>query len=210
MGASPLDYLLVGLLSGGPRSGYDLRKQIGDSPLRIYSDSPGAIYPALRRVARWGWVEPGPPEGPRRRRAFEMTAEGQSAFVGWLRRPVEREDVVRGIDGLLLRFAFMGMVLSPPEVAAFLEQFESETRAHLAVLRQHHARESSGLPLTGRLAFEFGLADYEARIRWARKARKELGGSRPGSAKDAVTRGRVLGRGTRPQAGLGPRKGGRS
>ena len=51
MNASPLDYLLVGLLSGGPRSGYDLRRQIGDSPLRVYSDSPGAIYPALRRLA---------------------------------------------------------------------------------------------------------------------------------------------------------------
>ena len=183
MKSSPLDYLLVGLLSGGPRSGYDLRKQIGDSPLRTYSDSPGAIYPALRRLARWGWVEPGPPEGPRRRSAYKVTPEGQAALVGWLRRPVARDDVVRGIDGLLLRFAFMGMVLSPPEAEAFLEQFEEETRAYLATLRQHHARESSGLPLTGRLAFEFGLADYEARIRWARKARKELDGSCSGSHK---------------------------
>ena len=49
---------------------------------------------------------------------------------------MERDDVVRGTDGLLLRFAFMGAVLSRPEVAAFLQQFESETRAHLATLRQ--------------------------------------------------------------------------
>jgi len=183
MKASPLDYLLVGLLSGGSRSGYDLRKQIGDSPLRVYSDSPGAIYPALRRLARWGWVEPGPPEGPRRRSAYRVTPEGQAEFVAWLGRPVEREDVARGADGLLLRFAFMGAVLSRSRVAEFLEQFESEIRAHLATLRRYYARESSQFPLTGRLAFEFGLADYEARIRWARKARKELDGSRSGSRK---------------------------
>jgi DNA-binding PadR family transcriptional regulator len=178
MDASPLDYLLVGLLSGGPQSGYDLRKQIGGSPLRVYSDSPGAIYPALRRLARWGWVEPGAPEGPRRRSAYHVTPEGRKAFVGWLHRPVERGDVARGFDGLLLRFAFMGMVLSRSDVVAFLEQLERETRAHLATLRQYQARESSGLPLTGRLAFEYGLADYEARIRWARRARREVGARR--------------------------------
>lgn len=182
MDASPLDHLLVGLLSGGPQSGYDLRKQIGDSPLRVYSDSPGAIYPALRRLARWGWVQSGPPEGPRRRSAYRVTPKGRKAFVGWLRRPVERNDVVRGFDSVLLRFAFMGMVLSRSEVVAFLEQLEHETHAHLAALRRYHARESPGLPLTGRLAFEYGLADYEARIRWARRARREVGarGSRSG------------------------------
>jgi hypothetical protein len=91
---------------------------------------------------------------------------------------VERGDVARGFDGLLLRFAFMGMVLSRSDVVAFLEQLERETRAHLATLRQYQARESSGLPLTGRLAFEYGLADYEARIRWARRARREVGARR--------------------------------
>jgi DNA-binding PadR family transcriptional regulator len=181
MEASSLDYLLVGLLSGGPRSGYDLRKQIGDSPLRLYSDSPGAIYPALRRLARRHWVEAGPPEGPRRRSAYRVTPEGLAAFVAWLRQPVEREDVERGADDLLLRFAFMGAVLTPSEVAGFLEQLESETRAHLATLQEFYARESSRLPLTGRLAFEFGLADHEARIHWAIKARKELEGPPPGS-----------------------------
>jgi hypothetical protein len=128
-------------------------------------------------------VEPDPPEGPRRRSAYRATPDGQAAFVEWLRRPVERDDVVRSIDGLLLRFAFMGLVLTLSEVAIFLEQFEEETRAYLATLRQHHAREASGLPLTGRLAFEFGLADYEARMRWARRARKELGDARSGSRK---------------------------
>jgi hypothetical protein len=72
----------------------------------------------------------------------------------------------------------MGMVLSRSEVVGFLEELEVETRAHLATLRQYHARESPGLPLTGRLAFEYGLADHEARIRWARRARREVGARR--------------------------------
>jgi hypothetical protein len=36
------------LLHQQPRSGYDLRKIFESSPIAYYSDSPGAIYPALR------------------------------------------------------------------------------------------------------------------------------------------------------------------
>ena len=180
---SALDYLLLFLLSGGPRSGYDLRKQIADSPLRIYSDSPGAIYPALRRLTELGWIDAGRPEGPRRRRTYHVTPQGLAAGVDWLRRPVKRDDVLRGADALLLRFALMGMALSPVETQRFLEQFERETAAHLATLRQYYTRESAGLPPTGRLAFEFGLSDYRGRVRWARRARKVLGARRSSAGK---------------------------
>jgi DNA-binding PadR family transcriptional regulator len=179
MNASSLNYLLIGLLLPGSCTGYDLRKQIADSPLRIYSDSPGAIYPALRRLSQWGWVEAGPAHGPRGRRALTVTSEGQQAFVDWLRRPVERADVEGSADELLLRFAFMGTVLDQSEIQAFLEDFECETRAHLDSLRDYQAAEGKALPTTGRLAFEFGLADFEARIRWARMARRELETGRP-------------------------------
>jgi DNA-binding PadR family transcriptional regulator len=171
---SDLDFLLLGLLGGGPRSGYDLRKQIAESPLRVYSDSPGAIYPALRRLARRGWIAEGPPEGPRGRRAFCQTPRGQSAFVSWLRRPVEQTDVMGSGEALLLRFAFMGAVLPRAEIRQFLERFEEATAAYLASVRRHYESRAAALPATGRLALEYGIADFESRVRWARKARKEL------------------------------------
>jgi len=174
MDGSSLDYLLLGLLGSGPRSGYDLRKQISGSPLRAYSDSPGAIYPALRRLVTRGWLEAGAPQGPRRRRTYDWTAPGGEAFGAWLGKAVTREDVESGIDDLLLRFAFMGTVLPMTQVRGFLEQFEKELAAYLGTLRQFHASEAAGLPPTARLAFEYGIAEYQARVRWARKAREVL------------------------------------
>jgi Transcriptional regulator PadR-like family len=45
-----LGYALMGLLQGKPSSGYELRKLFSSASMRTYSDSPGAIYPALRRL----------------------------------------------------------------------------------------------------------------------------------------------------------------
>lgn len=47
---SPLECALLGLLHQMPRSGYNLRKTFSSSPLAAFSDSPGAVYPALRQL----------------------------------------------------------------------------------------------------------------------------------------------------------------
>jgi len=47
-----LGYALLGLLHQKERSGYDLRKVFTHTPVKHFSDSPGAIYPALRRLER--------------------------------------------------------------------------------------------------------------------------------------------------------------
>jgi DNA-binding PadR family transcriptional regulator len=52
-----LEYALLGLVQQHPQSGYDLRKVFETTALGSYSGSPGAIYPALRRLERKGLVE---------------------------------------------------------------------------------------------------------------------------------------------------------
>ena len=48
-----LGYALLGLLMK-PSSGYDLRKIFSSTSMKTYSGSPGAIYPALRRLQEQG------------------------------------------------------------------------------------------------------------------------------------------------------------
>jgi len=55
------------LLWQSPRSGYDLRKFFSATPMMSFSDSPGAIYPALRRLEQRGFIR-GQAEGARRRK----------------------------------------------------------------------------------------------------------------------------------------------
>jgi len=52
-----LEYALLGLLDRQPSSGYDIARRFAETPLAHFSSSPGAIYPALRRLERAGMVD---------------------------------------------------------------------------------------------------------------------------------------------------------
>jgi len=169
---SLLGFALLGLLQKTPMSGYDLRKIFATTAMGSFSDSPGAIYPALRRLETQGWVQ-GKVEsgaGLRRRQVFKPTAQGLAALKAWLRKPVTRDDVVRRIGDLMLRFAFMDQVLGPDQAARFLRTFAEEISTYLPELRKYLDSHAGEMPLSARLALECGIGEYEARLQWATKS----------------------------------------
>src|SRR5208282_1930426 len=108
---STLEYALAGLLRQKAQSGYDLRKTFTTTGMRHYSDSPGSIYPALKRLDARGWIEAVPErteqDDPRKRQLFALTNSGSDALITWLNQPVTRDDVILRVSELMLRFAFM-------------------------------------------------------------------------------------------------------
>jgi|SRR5579875_2674381 DNA-binding PadR family transcriptional regulator len=173
--ATQLEYALLGLIRHGVGTGYELRKQFASTPIGHYSDSPGSIYPALKRLAERGWIERiAERSGPRRRVAFGLTKAGAAALRNWLNAPLRPGDVVRRGDELLLRFAFMGGSVSRMATVSFLRTFERQAAEYSAELRsllKTLPREE--LP-TGSLALENGLMHFETQVRWARRAIKRL------------------------------------
>ncbi|HET7747413.1 MAG TPA: helix-turn-helix transcriptional regulator [Vicinamibacteria bacterium] len=169
--ASALEYALLGLLLQGPRSGYDLRRIFVSTPISVFSDSPGAIYPALRRLARRRWIAAaaGTRRTGRRRQVFSPTAAGRVAFGRWLRRPPSRDDVVRRWDTLMLRLAFMSGNTEPGEVVEFLSALQRELDGHLAGLEAFRVAQGDKLTFSGALAFESGIEGYRATSRWLRR-----------------------------------------
>jgi DNA-binding PadR family transcriptional regulator len=140
--------------------------------MSTFSDSPGAIYPALRRLQRAGLVrgqvEGGP--GSRRRQVFRLTSTGTAALKKWLTLPIEHEDVVRRMEELSLRFAFMDLVVGKHGSIRFLKSLERELKAYVPTLRQYLESTKSQMRLSSRLALESGIRGYETRLRWAREA----------------------------------------
>ena len=47
---SDLSHLLLGMIRRGPRTGYELRRILKETPLGRFSDSPGSVYPVLERL----------------------------------------------------------------------------------------------------------------------------------------------------------------
>jgi DNA-binding PadR family transcriptional regulator len=169
-GETILGYALLGLLGQEPRSGYDLRKIFSTTPFTHFSDSPGAVYPALARLHRRGWVATSRPAGGRRRQLLRLTPAGRKAWLAWLRRPPTRPDVIRGMDQLMVRFAFMGEVLPAEAVVRFLETLAREIDAHVEDLRRFRREAAAAMSTTGRLAYDEGVEAYEAAAAWARRA----------------------------------------
>ncbi|MGO9775403.1 MAG: PadR family transcriptional regulator [Terracidiphilus sp.] len=167
---SLLGYTLLGLIHEQPQSGYDLRKIFASTAWGTFSDSPGAIYPALRRLEARKLVSATVVESAtlRRRRVFRITPQGLDAFKAWLMQPITHDDVIRRIPDLMVRFSFMDKTVGEERTAVFLSEFAGEMAAYLPSLRQYlesHMREMSH---SSRLAMECGIQEYESRLRWAR------------------------------------------
>src|SRR5215469_17604160 len=138
-----LGYALLGLLHQQPLSGYDLRKIFASTPISEFSNSPGAIYPALRRLQERGLVHGVVQEskGLRKRRVFRITPKGLASFETWQSKPIVRDDMIRRSGELLLRFAFMDQTFAPERTLAFLREFAKELSSLIPSVRQHlHAQ----------------------------------------------------------------------
>jgi DNA-binding PadR family transcriptional regulator len=167
-----LGYALMGLLQGKPSSGYELRKIFSSTSMRSYSDSPGAIYPALRRLERQslirGTIEEG--AGLRRRQRFRLTPKGVAALKAWIARPVTREDLVAGQSEILLRFAFSEQTAGVTGSLELLTSFEAALKPYLAGLREELQASRGAMSGSGRMAFECGVRQTECLLEWAQHA----------------------------------------
>jgi DNA-binding PadR family transcriptional regulator len=179
-----LGYALLGLIHLKPQSGYELRKTFTDTAMGNYSDSPGAIYPALKRLERDADVMSEVQEagGLRRRRVYRISESGMAKLKAWLREPVAPEDVRRGADELLLRFSFMERVLGATACVEFLRNFASALPPYIEHLESFLAANSTVMPLSARLALENGIRGYRSMHEWSQYALQcflELEGNQP-------------------------------
>lgn len=170
-----LEFALLGLLSFGPRSGYDLMHVFETTAMGNFSSSPGAIYPALARLEKRGLVE-GRVDGTqalRPKKVFRPTRRGADALHRWLQADIGREDVQRRLDELLLRFAFHSL-LDTEATRDFLGRLAAAVDAYLAELQEQRKLFTDDQPPHGRMAFEFGIERYRACARWARKSLRQF------------------------------------
>lgn len=166
-----LGYALLGLLQK-PSSGYDLRKIFASTSMKTYSDSPGAIYPALGRLEKQGLIRGRIEDGAglRRRQVFQLTPKGFSELRKWIIQPIRQEDLVRGQGEIMLRFAFSETVAGASASLELLRSLSAALEPHLRALHDEFEASKSAMPQSGRLAFESGIRGTECLQEWVRHA----------------------------------------
>jgi PadR family transcriptional regulator, regulatory protein PadR len=75
-----LDLLVLRTLSWGPMHGYTVARMIKDRSKQVFLVEEGALYPALHRLERQGWVESewGLSENNRRAKFYQITTAGRT------------------------------------------------------------------------------------------------------------------------------------
>ena len=171
-----LGYALLGLIHLQPQSGYGLRKVFENTPMAHYSSSPGAIYPALKRLETKGLIrgEVADGETMRPKRIYSSTPRGVEALREWISQPLSRDDLLHRDDELMLRFALMGSVVDDAATHRFLEQMAQTLDSYIPELRQVLDQMPEAGPPHGRLALISGIESYKARRRWVRRALEEF------------------------------------
>ena len=166
------EYALLGLIGMSPMTGYDVHKVFATTPLAHFSSSPGAIYPALRRLQRRGLLlaELDTATEARPRRLYTLAKAGKQAIAAWLRLPVTRDELIRGSGAPLLRFALSEGRLPREEVLAYLDSYRVALVSYVEELQEHLRRLPADAPLHGRLALEQGIRGFRSELEWAKSA----------------------------------------
>ena len=175
---SPLTLATLCQLFVKPQSGYDLKKTFEETPMGHFSSSPGAIYPAIKRMEKSGWIigSKANADTMRPSKLLSITESGLEILKSYFESPVKREHVIHDLDKLMLRFAFTTPLLGRPATIRFLEQFISALAAYVEELTVT-SKQYENDPLEGRLALKQGLDSYIAQLEWARQSLLELSGA---------------------------------
>jgi PadR family transcriptional regulator, regulatory protein AphA len=172
------EYAVLGLLSGGERSGYDLKKRADSSVGYFWTPAKSRIYAILPRLVEAGLVrrrdvrQQGRPD----KQLYRLTPEGRRALVEWLAHGPLEPDTERHL--LLLKLYF-GELAGPEALLEQVRERRQEIerfRAELEVIDARRRRDDRD-DLYPRLTRMYGLAWADAIIAWAKAAEKELAGA---------------------------------
>jgi DNA-binding PadR family transcriptional regulator len=166
------EQVLLGVIDSEPRSGYGLRKMFSSSPSSVYQPSPGALYPALRRLEARGLLRSHTMESKGRRAQcmYHVTDAGHAAHMDWLRQPVVPATVGADLGLHLMRFALMEDRLPGAAIRAFLEDLENALDTFVTAMEYYLASGAQAHKPHAELAIKHGIAVHRASLDWTRSA----------------------------------------
>lgn len=167
-----LRHAVLGMLTSGPASGYDLLKRFELSLGKVWSATQSQLYGELTKLADEDLIEV-VAEGPRGRKEYGVTAAGRDVLLHWMTE-VDAEPPRR--NAILLRVFFLH-VLPREQAAAYLRRqadLAAERHTELVRIAEMAYGDSSPEATHGRIALEYGLRFSALTQEWAEWAEKQI------------------------------------
>jgi DNA-binding PadR family transcriptional regulator len=169
-------YVILGLLTEGPMTGYDIKKIIDVRFSFFWNESYGQLYPMLKALADDSLITADKSKEGRGKVTYAITSEGRKALQEWLEAPVEKETVR---FELLLKMYFSGGA-SVDVMKAHVKAFMDTHQKQLAMLDMFQKELT---PIADQdnhkdvlRVIDFGQKVYRAYIEWGRETISYLEG----------------------------------
>lgn len=164
VGAVSFRYVILGLLTLQPMSGYDIKRFLAGLSWLTGSPSGGSLYPVLRALRQEELVTvetvPGLDRPPKK--VYSITAVGRQVLQAWTKQPVA---TCASLRAFLMRL-FLADSHSRARLSAHLQERRAQVASHHELLAG--SLETSGVvPNLGQqLAVDYGLALATAELAW--------------------------------------------
>jgi len=177
----PLAHAILGFLEYEPMTGYDLKKYFDQSIAHFWSATQSHIYKSLENLEKDGFVEVKiiPQENKPNRKEYHITHAGRAELHRWITTPRPLEKVR---EAWLIQI-FFSHASSNEEIVSLLKAREKAIQTRLDTLRietsasmeENAARVGiERLHLLWQLTADYGIASYEAELKWMETAIKRI------------------------------------
>ena len=146
----------LGMLTDGPASGYDLKKQFESSFAHFFAAGYGSIYPALSSLSAAGLVEceEVPQEGKPDRKVYQITGDGQQFLLNALQNP----SPCHKIRSEFLATMCFAHLMRPEDIETVLDNRLADIGRYQEMFRQLEAEEMGDWPEGAKFVLGFGKA----------------------------------------------------
>ncbi len=166
---------VLGLLTRGPMSGYDLKKAIESSVGYFWAPAKSQIYAVLPRLVEAGYATSKKVAQSQRpdKQVYRITARGREAFTDWIDEVPTPPEPNRNL--LLLKLYF-GDLSSPERLAEHVRERRAAAQKLKDELTAFDADpcDDPELDFHANLTRRYGHAVVNAIIRWADETEREL------------------------------------
>jgi DNA-binding PadR family transcriptional regulator len=164
---------LLGFLCDGPKTGWDLLRQVEGGLDRFWNITSSHVYRELRALEERGLVKAGDP-GARERRPFRISAAGRRAFRDWIAQPPAPEQ----IRFPLLVTLWFARYNDPGTLAAFVEESRQDHEQRLTLYEE--AERALSADDDRMSVVRFGIGYERCVLAWLADTAEQISGERRG------------------------------
>lgn len=173
-----MEYIILGLLSLKPMTGYEIGLFVKKNLAMICSSSAGSVQTALKKLVANGSITYEEiVENKKNKKIFSITDQGTNDFMGWVKTPMQTEKV-KNME--LSKLFFLGFATKEQRIAAIQGYIKDlyNVKETLAAIKEAFMTIQAQIPgsITKYQGYtlDYGMDSAEFEINWYSKLLKEM------------------------------------